>query len=702
MESNNNSKEREVVNAFNLDAFREVKSAFIEDTCHDLDKVETKIHSVEMIADNNGTLPILNDLEKIECVQGDVVGTAVTDYGYSTLSDPAGNYPMVYNNPCSPPVINYTVPVQAMYSVENKIINGNIVYSKGDNNLDTKDLKTDESDCNDEIGKFELVIHSEEINIKRNGKKTSYFICDILLPKKENCVYGIRILGRQILKLDWIREESNGRACYFDRKEEEKLRKEIVKKINDCTIREYVLDCPGWENIVYDEWFYAIQDGVIGGKYQGIRANAKRRLSYDPKLIGTVNTFQKVLEMVGITKHPSASLPLLLFLHMGMLTTVFKIAGVPIKFLMAYIGETNSKKTSIAKVLTQVFNVNDNEPSVSFMSKECGVEEYCSSQRDSVPLIDDFRPSTSKEAARDIQRILEFLQRSYGDGYVKKRMKAFQKEGVECEFPPEGCCLITGEHMTGVLSSITRTVIVHTDRNQCNNDILSWYQKNNTVLPSHIYDFIAFVTENFISVKKFIADNVQLIRSKTKEQFHYDRFPEYYAQFSTIIDIIFWYAKNRGFMDEKLCCKHKEYFTNVMLELLQQNELDLRQENIDDLFISKVYELLSNEKTKITDINDAPEVKADIYCSDKIYYLKSGVLIGIAEKLYGNSGFSPTIRELSKKLYDNQLIITKKESDHIRRLHKIPRAKEKNARYIWICRDKLEEFIDKKSEEYNF
>jgi hypothetical protein len=565
-------------------------------------------------------------------------------------------------------------------------------------------IKSEEAEAEDgDIGmNFRLCIKKLVLYIEIDAKIRYSYVFDIIMSNSNFSIYNIHVPAENVQKVDWIIKGSHGRAHIPNKSAEDIARKDIVELINNVIEREICFLTNGFKKMEDGTYGYVIPDGIIGrGKDQlPICSVSKNRLSYDPMLVGKNKTFWDTLGMMSITKDIIASLPLFLLTHMAFISTLYELTGLPLKFLVAYVGETNSKKTTIAKLLTQLFNVDSNEPCASFMSTECGLEEYCASQPDSVVLVDDLRPAISKEKQRDMNHKLEFLQRVYGDRYVKKRMTTFNLNNENIEFKPSGCCLITGELMNGVTSSLTRTIIVSTDRNQCNDNILSQYQSNKTLLPSHIYDFIAYVTENFAEVVRYIEDNVKKMREEMSKILFYDRFPEYYAQFSVIIDLIFNYGKSRGFIESQQANEYCTEYKDTIFRLLKDNEVALMEQNQIGLFIVKIYLEFQLGNIKFVDIKEGKTVRSDYYTSESTFYVKPERLVDLMKKNFGAQGMERSARDVLKMLDENGILVTAIESGQRRRSIKIPQIIDKNARYARINKSKLESFANEFTEKY--
>lgn len=184
----------------------------------------------------------------------------------------------------------------------------------------------------------------------------------------------------------------------------------------------------------------------------------------------------------------------------------------------------------MALAMTQFLKLNRTNidtPTVSFEATISGIESYFSEYPDAVLIVDDYRPANSRAEENLLRQKLERVTRVYGDHNSIKRMSAFS--GVKTDYVPENMCIITGEIAGGgSASSLSRIIKVMTDRRQCNNEVLSYYQQNMWILSTHMYDFISYVTDNGIQIVEYIRERLPIMRNKYKNVFSAERYCDAY------------------------------------------------------------------------------------------------------------------------------------------------------------------------------
>ena len=357
------------------------------------------------------------------------------------------------------------------------------------------------------FGNFTVKMHRKIRYTDKKGTAVTYYKMEIITSSGESFL-GI-VAGSQLDDLNWIKEISGGAAYFSTIKNARKQVLDLIHSLVDSNVEEKIVFTEnGWTRIG-SIWCYVIDSGIIGLNQTKYSGDANHPFIYDNRNVGKKTTFETTIKMIEICDDRSITLPLFLFTHLGSLCKLFELANVPLKGVMAIIGTTNSRKTSMALCMTKTFGrENITIPEISFESTEGGIEVESSKHADSVLLIDDFHPTTSKKNFNKLMKTLEFILRRYGDRTIKKRMTDFSPNKTAGCYDVNGVCVITGEDIGGVQSSLTRVLILEVDKFSVKNDVLGYYQNNPLFLNTHMYDFISYVTCNFEKIVSFIKKRV--------------------------------------------------------------------------------------------------------------------------------------------------------------------------------------------------
>ena len=116
---------------------------------------------------------------------------------------------------------------------------------------------------------------------------------------------------------------------------------------------------------------------------------------------------QEILNLGSMT----TVLPLFLQAHIGYALPFFEKVGHPIQYILALIGPTGSKKTSLAKVLFCLFDI---ENVVNFTATDRGIELYAMKCRDAVAVLDDLNSAKDSQLSTKLNRFLRQVGDSAG------------------------------------------------------------------------------------------------------------------------------------------------------------------------------------------------------------------------------------------------------------------------------------------------
>lgn len=207
------------------------------------------------------------------------------------------------------------------------------------------------------------------------------------------------------------------------------------------------------------------------------------------------------------------------------------------------IGITGSRKTSMCTAMAQLFNRERLKVDAEFTSTACGIEQTLSKYGDAIVINDDFIVGETATEQVQTARKLQTLVRLCGNRGSKERMSFYLQDNKKTFFPIKGCCLLTGEQITGITSSISRMFITNIERDDVQNDLLAFYQENKWILPTYAYDFLQWCCYNYDKILEFIKSNYDKIRKLVKLK--HPRYAEMYATFCIVVEVFWWYACER-------------------------------------------------------------------------------------------------------------------------------------------------------------
>lgn len=493
----------------------------------------------------------------------------------------------------------------------------------------------------------------------------------------------------------WVKEATEGRAYFREKKAVAEFSiyvHEIIERDILNAVKEIYFKTNGWKQSSKGGLVFVCDTGIIGSSTSNIKANSDLKFQIDSD-IKAFDNWEQFYRMQGICVKEEIIQVLLTFVNMSVMTTFFEKAGFPIKFIMGIMGTTNTMKTSLAMVFTHIFNaLQEKSPELTFSSTRAGIETYVSKYADSILLIDDFMPGEDKSKQAELNSKLELICRLYGDRASKKRMTIFA--GKDVEYPVRGCCMITGEHLTGVESSRTRIVCINLEKGDIKKDILSWYQEHPLILPTYLYGFIEYLSQNQVEVIETIKNRTHEYRKKMN--FQIERYNEVAAQYFVTLDIMFSYWKERGFINgiEKI----DEKWKGNIQKIIYQNDKALRKISIVNVILQALEEELMGNPRRIKCVEDIKRSdKRLIYHDAEYIYIQQKELYIIVKEYCKRFDYSFYLQPnmISEKLKEKDVLecITN-SAGHIESARKLKQSKGITQRYLFIKKLKMSSILE--------
>jgi hypothetical protein len=500
-----------------------------------------------------------------------------------------------------------------------------------------------------------------------------------------------------ILELEsflWVSDASAGTAFLQNKEETKMFINEIRRLVRNPHIRKKIVYLTnGWKK-VQNQFCYVINDGVIGNHFPELCGAEDLIFRYNPSAIGSIEIFQAAMSMMGICKDDAIGKILFLYAHLSCLTTLFDLAGFPIKFIVALIGETNSRKTSLAWVYTKIFNRECYDPDITFTSTKGGIETMVSKYSDAPLLVDDFRPGLYGRQSREMSEKLELLSRLYGDRTKITRMKGTMGDQ---SYPVKGGCVITGEGIDneGIESSGTRRITLFIDRNQVYNDRLSSHQQNPDIFPTHLYDFLLYITQYFDYTVAEIKRICGELRKRGK--FRIPRVSEQYAVLMCMAEIIMQYGENRGFLNAEYKRQFLQNTDIQVTEILKKNESIVKTQNPMAIILTAFHSQIQNGAINLIAVENCEEIASDLYVDHEYFFITAEALHHLADEYLRRMGSRvqlPEVRSMAKELERIQIIkVLKEPNGTTRRTLRLPKTQKNKKRYLYLHKEALTHYL---------
>lgn len=477
----------------------------------------------------------------------------------------------------------------------------------------------------------------------------------------------------------------------------ELFREYILEKLGKSIPFIFIFRTPGWyfDAKVARKAVFALPNFVIGEGTKKMECQMDRTfvLRGEMKQNNPAWILERIFE-VGLEAAPySVTVPLFLWSHIAILGKLFAEAGVPVKFTLALIGVTNSRKTSLATALCQMYDRENLKPQISFESTIGGLEKAMSDHPDEVLVLDDLRPGRNRKETQEYLKKLDFVVRAMGDGVEKKRQCYFSIRDEELHCPIRTYPLITGEILNATASTMTRIVKIDIGKKDVDNKRLSWLQDNPKVLQLHWGYFIAYVQQRLQELVQSIRNNTKAERKSISGNFRIPRFAEDAAILDVTIQILqeYVYTFKADIKDEIF-----EKMKQCIWQVLRENDSLTENENpVKILLRALIWKEQINPQNlvEISQVEPGESVGEKIIVEGGVLYLKKEYFFQIVKEFCEwNKLFFPlrTVNEMIAALKAENLIFTQEENGQTRNTVKV--AQIGNGRFLAIKREAIKEF----------
>lgn len=466
----------------------------------------------------------------------------------------------------------------------------------------------------------------------------------------------------------------------------------------------------GWKKID-GRWLYVTDIGVIGMPTLPCKVETEQKFAYDANLVDTEKTFNDFFDMRMLSEKKMGNTVFLMhYSCLSVMTTLFQEIGHGINFVVALIGTTNSQKTATAIIFTRLYNRSKTATAdIRFDSTKAAILEKTSTYGDSILMVDDILPYEDSTLVKQQNDNIRELIRAYGDRTAKMRSEAFARiNNVDRYSPIRGCCLITGEVLNfNEESTATRTIKLCFERGDIDLSRLSFYQNNLSNLPTFIYGYIRYITENIEKILELIQKTFRTIRGKAYPENMPRRFVDTIAIMLSEVRIFYKYAVDKGFLDEQEALHYTAADVRYIENIVIGNFYEIQIQSPTTRILMSLRWAIDKGKINCYSLHGkyidsvSPEDAADIVITtDNWICISPNKLLEIY-RLYCKEINQPVSyksgRELADPLKKDNAILLKEEGGSIRSSHKLWSKSSK--RFYYICKRKFYELCGK-SEDF--
>ena len=295
--------------------------------------------------------------------------------------------------------------------------------------------------------------------------------------------------------------------------------------------------------------------------------------------------------------------------------------------------------------------------------------------------------------------------RTYGDRTPKMRSEAYAKiNNVSRYSPVRGCCLMTGEVLDlGFESNLTRVIKLDFERGDIDLQLLTYFQQNLLNLPTFMYGYIKFISENIADVFNIIEQQFVKTRMSSFPPNMAARFIDCIAIMSAEVSIFYSYAVTKGFVRNEDVQRYMDSDMQLIEKIIMKNYEESRIISPGIRIIVALCKAMKNGKVEQCDISEKENLEEldevdmeNMAMFDSYYvYISPDKLFDIYMNDCKEMNCAVTYkssRELKNPLKKDDILLPKQEGNNTRYSHKL--CSKTSKRFYWIKLDVFKRIYD--------
>lgn len=537
---------------------------------------------------------------------------------------------------------------------------------------------------------FEIYLIQRQRRISESGEREDFYIFNVEVGGN---VVRTEVSESELESFGWVRKATHGTAYYMQKKGLEGRFYEYVHKVIEDEIATApavtCFESNGWHRVGL-QWVYVEGSGSIGGMCKDVFGNPELRLIGHPAL-SEYEAACQFLNLTYLTVDCDKAKFLMAYVATSVLGTLYGEAGLPLQYVLAIVGTTNSMKTSIAKVFSNLWNAGEKKtPDVTFASTRGGLETYVKEYRDAILLVDDFMPADNATEMNQQIAKLKSLVRMYGDGVPIMRMAAGNATSRRPVNRVYGSCMITAEILPGIESSQTRIVKIPLSPGEVNTACLTYYQENPLIISTFLRGFIRYIAQDVEKTIRLIKGFAKIYRGHAGCKI--PRFETVATQLRIGWDFVCEYLKTLGIDGEAL----RSPGTQAIYRIVKKNDYEMQKVNYASILAdSLVYGITKKGGTKT--LEKITEWGGDqVYEDEKKYYVTSNVLFQFYQVYCKSQGVMAyfTKSDMVKKLIENGMVETSIDERHyVQASRKLCQGAGNYQRFLYIHKAMIQKIV---------
>ncbi|AKA70867.1 bifunctional DNA primase/polymerase [Clostridium scatologenes] len=427
----------------------------------------------------------------------------------------------------------------------------------------------------------------------------------------------------------------------------------------------------GWQRLIDRKWVYLHSDGCVGSDNITVEVEKGLQKYVLPSKVNdlkkAVNASKALLEIAPKV----VTIPLLALCYLAPLNDAFKRAGIEPNFLVWLYGGTGTRKTTTALLFLCHFGkFNGKTPPASFKDTANAIERKSFATKDTVLLIDDYHPESSKYESEKMAQIAQRILRMFGDRIGRGRLKStieFQKE-----YPPRGEAIVTGEDIPVGQSSVARFLGVEILQGDVDLEKLTEAQNKSSLLAEAMLGYIKWLIPQMEELPNTLSEKFAEKREHFQKSAAHGRLGEAAAWLAIAFEIMLEYFKFAGVCSEEEIQILKKESEEVLTALILKQNSIVNEEKPVEIFVKILKELMISGKIRVESLKQIASQDTLFttgetigWKDDNFYYLRPEVTYNAVNKFLASRGqkFPILERTLWKQLDEAGLIQTEKSGE---------------------------------------
>lgn len=319
--------------------------------------------------------------------------------------------------------------------------------------------------------------------------------------------------------------------------------------------------------------------------------------------------FKEGCSFLDVGKSNMAIVLIMLVAHIGYSLYWFKQGKMDFRSVLFIKGGTNMLKTSVAREVSNVFDVNRDHAVIRIASTLASLQHNICMLKDQVVCLDDFSNSETKSKNKAVEAAEDAI-RAVGDGSFPTKM-SLKDTGHVARNTVRAALLLTGEEDLGLgMSSNLRTIVVPVTEETFDGEILIKFQQNPAILQQYFALYIFFLTEYGEDLSRCCQQLFPQYRREYAKTLKIPRYIDAAAGLRVQVDFFVRFAAYCNVTDVEQA-ELKSLCEMRIVEVLQQNQQVSGEKKPDLRFLYALMQSLGNTPNKGLSDNEEAYVLAE-------------------------------------------------------------------------------------------